>query len=106
MTYLCPEGHPSDDADYCSECGKKIGGAPGLLASAPAAAAASPTPPPGTRESCPDCGTPRASDAATFCEVCRYNFATGTSWSAAAPPPPAPPSPAPATPAPAAGPAV
>jgi FHA domain len=34
----------------------------------------------GSSQICPDCGTPRATPTATFCEVCRYNFVTQTSW--------------------------
>ena len=26
MTYLCPKGHASSEADYCSQCGLRIGG--------------------------------------------------------------------------------
>ena len=35
----------------------------------------------GNAHVCPDCGTPRSTPTATFCEVCRYNFITQTSWS-------------------------
>jgi hypothetical protein len=95
MTYTCPDGHSSVDADYCSECGKKIAAAPGAAVIAPPAAA--PAAPAGAAgERCPDCGTPRASEGATFCEVCRYNFVTKTPWSAGAPPAGPPPSPVPA----------
>lgn len=67
-TYLCPKGHTSTEADYCSECGAKINGAssPGA---APGVAAAP--------EVCPDCGAAREPHDATFCEICGYNFLTG-----------------------------
>ena len=90
MTYDCPKGHASSDADYCSECGIKIQGS-----SAPTAAAPATTP-----ALCPSCATPRL-PGARFCEVCRFDFTdpTSTSTSLAAmsapgreagtPPPPA-----------------
>ena len=82
--YSCPKGHESSEADFCSECGAKIQGA------TPAASAATGTP-------CPDCGAPRTDTSSNFCEVCGYNFSTGTHGSIpVAPPPPAPVAPAPA----------
>ena len=74
-TYACPNGHLSSDPDYCSECGKKL--SPGSDAGSALANASG--------EICPDCGTPRATSGATFCEVCRYNFATKQPWSPDAP---------------------
>lgn len=82
MSTLCPKGHASTDADYCSECGARIG-APGIaaqLASAPSAPVATA---PVVDGACPDCGTPR-SGGARFCEVCRYDFQTGAGFKAAA----------------------
>ena len=84
----CPKGHLSTDTDYCSECGAKMPAAPSGLESsssrsarsgvgATLAAAQS-----GSTQVCPDCGTPRATPTATFCELCRYNFVTGASWAA------------------------
>lgn len=65
--YSCPKGHSSSEDDFCSECGAKITGAnAGSNGSASA-----PT-------LCPDCQAPRAHDAGEFCEVCGYNFRTGT----------------------------
>ena len=92
-TYPCPNGHLSTDAEYCTECGKKLSGPSGITPpAAPGAAPAS-----ATGEVCPDCGTPRATPTATFCEVCRYNFVTHQPWSpvppalaTVAPPPPPP----------------
>lgn len=65
--YSCPKGHSSSEDDFCSECGAKITGANAGnngIASAPTL--------------CPDCQAPRAHDAGEFCEVCGYNFRTGT----------------------------
>lgn len=97
MAYPCPKDptHLSTDPDYCSECGAKIAAqtAPAQTASAPAASASSPD------AVCPDCGT-RRSGAAKFCEVCRYNFDTGTSSGAAPASPPVTPAPPPAAIAP------
>lgn len=90
MVYVCPKdaGHQSEDADYCSVCGTKIGAAP-LIAPPP-------LPPAAGAEVCPDCGLTRNSGA-RFCEVCRYDFEAHTSASpaSAAPAPmPAPDPPA------------
>ncbi len=85
--YPCPNGHLSTDADYCSECGKKLDAAP-LSGSASAVVVAPPSVS-GASEACPDCGTLRATPTAVFCEVCRYNFVTRQSWTPDAPPIPA-----------------
>ncbi len=68
---VCPNGHASDETDYCSVCGAPMAGA----ASAPAPTGASPAPAlePGV-EACPACGTARSDPTARFCEVCRYDF--------------------------------
>jgi hypothetical protein len=84
MDILCPKGHHSTDADYCSECGAKIQGAPSALSET------QPLPPQSgagcsNGAVCPDCGTPRANPTATFCEICRYNFVTQVSWSSSIP---------------------
>ena len=73
MTYPCPKGHASTEPDYCSECGAKIESTP-------------PPPTTPTDEHCPDCGTPRSPDIA-FCEICGYNFVTGTHGDLSAIPP-------------------
>ena len=77
---ICPNGHLSDTADYCDQCGAKIGGdpnAPALAAAsavgaapAPSAAAA------GLTIACPACGAPNA-EGDKFCEVCGYDMALG-----------------------------
>ena len=92
---ICPSGHDSGSADYCDVCGLAITGgqAPATVAgpahsatvaaAPPAAVAPSPASGPAVpqgasgQEVCPEpgCGTPRAG---RFCEVCGYDFATGT----------------------------
>ena len=67
--YSCPKGHASTEEDFCSECGAKInGGRNGANTAAPSAS---------TRDTCPDCGSPRPADTTVFCEVCGYNYQTG-----------------------------
>ena len=70
-TFICPKGHNSTEADYCSDCGVKIGGPLALdppihLGSASAAPV-----------NCPDCSTPHEADSGKFCEICGYNFTSG-----------------------------
>jgi hypothetical protein len=67
--YLCPQGHPSIDPDYCSQCGSKI--AIGIDDGTNTAEIA----PPPVTESCPVCTVPRT--AGNFCEACGYNYLTG-----------------------------
>ncbi|MEX8518441.1 MAG: FHA domain-containing protein [Leptothrix sp. (in: b-proteobacteria)] len=107
MSHVCPRGHFSSDADYCSECGKRIG------AAAPAPKPAAPVLAPASLDAgidtnaaarCPDCSTHRPAGA-RFCEVCRYDFQTQTAFSglvapAAAPAPVAAPTPTAPPPAP------
>ncbi len=71
--YGCPKGHQSTEPDFCSECGSKIQGAPGTAPASPALTATA-----ATFGQCPDCGAPRVDTGSNFCEVCGYNFATGT----------------------------
>ena len=92
MTYVCPKDstHLSDDADYCSVCGTKIGAAPLLAPSPPPASGAAGAGTNGTGEVCPDCGLARNAGA-KFCEVCRYDFEAHTSAAPSTPAlPPAP----------------
>jgi len=79
-TYQCPQGHSSTDADYCSECGARIGQS--TVASMTSATAA----PSRGADVCPDCMTPRTAGA-RFCEVCRYDFEAGQSNAQAFPTP-------------------
>jgi hypothetical protein len=68
MTARCPEGHDSEELDYCSVCGVAMGAAP--------AASVAGAPPIGgpVGNACPACGEPRADPEARYCEVCRYDF--------------------------------
>jgi len=71
-TYQCPKGHASTDPNYCSECGALIGAS--TISQATPASPAPSVP----AEVCPNCQTPRA-PGARFCEVCRYDFESGSS---------------------------
>jgi hypothetical protein len=62
-TYLCPQGHNSSEADYCSECGTKIQGL-GITPVSP-------------ETICPSCSTLHNPDEGPFCGICGYNFITG-----------------------------
>lgn len=87
-TVACPNGHESNDTEWCDTCGAPIGGSPDP---APATAAPSPPPPPtsaapstvaapntagGPTVDCPNCGLSNDSDN-LFCEQCGYDFTTG-----------------------------
>jgi DNA-binding beta-propeller fold protein YncE len=62
---MCPKGHASEAPDWCSVCGAKIDGQ------------ATEAMPPVGSDDCPSCSSPQ--EAGTkFCEVCGYDFATGT----------------------------
>lgn len=80
-TVACPNGHTSTSTDYCDVCGAPI--EPSAPAEAPEPAAAAT----GTATTCPHCGAP-ASSLALFCEVCGYDFTTGTAPAPVAPPAP------------------
>jgi len=75
MTYQCPKGHQSTDADYCSECGALIGQSKIADIDSIEDSNLNQSANSGTvnGELCPDCGTPRVG-AARFCEVCRHDF--------------------------------
>ena len=79
----CPSGHDSASTDFCDVCGMRMDGAaaPATSSGAPSADAA-PAPAPPTGEGCPQCGAARTGQ---FCEVCGFNFASGTAPVAAAP---------------------
>lgn len=84
---MCPKGHASMEADYCSECGVKIGGAgrsvnPGVGGSEEVQSHAT--------QVCPDCGSSHEGEGTTFCDVCGYNFATGAHGEIALAPGPPP----------------
>jgi hypothetical protein len=93
-SYPCPQNHRSETADFCSVCGAEL-------------AAAAPGPVAPTAGACPQCATVPDSPRQVFCEVCGYNYRTGTSGIPPAParsvppaaePPPAPPAPVAAAP--------
>lgn len=77
MTYQCPMGHASDDADFCSVCGSQIEPA---VAAAAAAPSAMPTHAHATSgnaaatESCPKCSEVRDDPQSPFCGVCGYDY--------------------------------
>ena len=97
MTVVCPNGHQSDMADYCDQCGAKIGGTPAPNAApAPKPPATPPVPrgdpiggagvgpgpggePPAPAAAaapaagCPVCAMVRVGDD-RFCEGCGYDF--------------------------------
>ena len=91
MSVLCPNGHPSETADYCDQCGAKIQGAAIPAPAAPAAEAPAPAPAPqpssaaeapagpdgavvaAAADLCPVCQAPRVGDD-RFCESCGYDF--------------------------------
>ncbi|MBW8703364.1 ABC transporter ATP-binding/permease protein [Streptomyces sp. MBT84] len=109
----CPNGHQSGSDDWCEVCGHRMAGAvpppppppPTAGYGFPPPGSAPPPPGPGGRpggrpqsampnlepELCPQCRTPREGGA-PFCEECRWNFLTNTatSYTPAAPRPPAP----------------
>ena len=86
-TYSCPRGHESSEADFCDECGAKIGGTAVIAPpAAPAPGPAPAAPPAPAGELCPNCGTPR-SGSTRFCEDCGFDHTTGKVPTLAAPVP-------------------
>ena len=90
---ICPNGHLSDTADYCDQCGAKIGGDPTAATPAPAAEAtgapAASSAAAGPTKACPACGAPNA-ESDKFCEVCGYDMALGAPGAPGPAPAPAP----------------
>jgi hypothetical protein len=88
---ICPNGHLSDTADYCDQCGAKIGGDPSIAAAPAAAATSAPAAPAaaGPTRACPACGAPNA-EGDKFCEVCGYDMALGAPEASAPAEAPAP----------------
>ncbi|MEV7148733.1 FHA domain-containing protein [Streptomyces sp. NPDC093084] len=103
----CPNGHQSGSDDWCEVCGHRMAGAVPPPPPPPPTAGGYGFPPPGPGaqaggrhlsavpnghepELCPQCRTPREGGA-PFCEECRWNFLTNTatSYTPAAPRPPA-----------------
>ncbi|MFJ5560382.1 FHA domain-containing protein [Streptomyces sp. NPDC093250] len=106
----CPNGHQSGSDDWCEVCGHRMAGAvppppppppppgggygfppPGGPTGGPGGPGGGYGGPGGRAELCPQCRTPREGGA-PFCEECRWNFLTNTatSYTPAAPRPPAP----------------
>ena len=67
-TFLCPKGHSSTEADYCSECGARI------VTNLKSDSILTKTEK--KLEICPDCAAPHEADSGNFCEICGYNFLT------------------------------
>lgn len=88
-TFVCPKGHASTEADFCSDCGAKIAGV-----AAPAVAAKA------SLGGCPSCGAARTAEGGNFCEICGWNFVTASAGGIPAINPAADASPVPAPPTP------
>lgn len=100
MSAVCPNGHTSEDLEWCDTCGAPMAGAGAAAAATPSTPAPVPTSSAVAPVSCPHCGSMNSADN-LFCESCGYDFITGQS-----PEPSSTPAPAeadPAAPAPAAG---
>jgi hypothetical protein len=89
MTAACPNGHQSQTADYCDQCGAPIG----AVSPRSTATAVLPvleeldTSPSARREPCPACGAARSGDD-RYCESCGFDFENpapvAASWEAVA----------------------
>lgn len=85
-TVACPNGHASTTTDYCDQCGAKIGTSVGAgvvsaepaadPSGSPVAAGGPPLGAPATLQ-CPNCQSGRGPEE-KFCEVCGYDFVSGT----------------------------
>jgi len=72
----CPSGHDSASTDFCDVCGMRMDGlAAPASSSGTTASGAAAVPAAVPAEPCPQCGAARTGQ---FCEVCGFNFATGT----------------------------
>jgi hypothetical protein len=71
MSATCPQGHQSDDPDWCSVCGAHLGDGAATPDSQPAPAPPAPDPVPAM--ACPICQTLRVGDE-QFCEECGHDF--------------------------------
>jgi hypothetical protein len=74
--HTCPKGHPSTEADFCSECGAKIMGVGVELVPTSVSTPATTANISIGSQLCPECSTPHESDSGNFCEICGYNFLT------------------------------
>jgi len=75
VTFVCPKGDQSEDADYCSVCGVKMDSAAGSARADP------------SLERCPSCGVVHT-PGARYCETCRYDFKLQSAESGVVAPPP------------------
>jgi hypothetical protein len=75
MSATCPQGHLSDDADYCDTCGARIGDPAIAVPTADPAPAPPPAAPPllAPTMPCPVCHTMRLGDE-QYCEECGHDF--------------------------------
>ena len=92
MSNICPKGHFSSDSDYCSDCGTPMKMAthkPGTHSAPVVPTSSSSTGVGGGSDRCPDCGCVQPSGA-RFCEVCRFDFQTQSSYSGVSAPAPHP----------------
>jgi hypothetical protein len=75
MTARCPDGHVSETADYCDQCGAPI--VPGTGTSQPTevlpVVEELDTSPSTLRQPCPVCAAPRSGDD-RYCESCGHDF--------------------------------
>jgi FHA domain len=71
MTPVCPSGHESQTADYCDQCGARIGG--GAVTAVLPVLDELDTSPSARREPCPACGAGRSGDD-RYCESCGHDF--------------------------------
>lgn len=78
-TTLCPNGHASEDAEWCDTCGAKMTAGPSSPTLPPTPADTTPArsgPSLSAPVACPHCSEQNPADA-LFCEVCGYDFTTG-----------------------------
>jgi len=74
MTFTCPQGHESDEADFCSVCGALMGAASlAPPADDPSVPVPRPETPATATEPCPVCQTMRFGND-EFCETCGHDF--------------------------------
>ncbi|MCU1359107.1 MAG: phosphopeptide-binding protein [Ilumatobacteraceae bacterium] len=80
MSAVCPNGHTSEDLEWCDTCGAPMAGTPAAVpAPAPVASSVSSSASTAVAPvSCPHCGSMNSADN-LFCESCGYDFTTGQS---------------------------
>ena len=80
MSNVCSKGHYSSDQDYCSECGVAILSSSNFSAAQSNVNIINTVGAPNGMEKCPECLTSRP-ESARYCEACRYDFISGSSFS-------------------------